>query len=62
VPLGYKRDRQGGLVIDDYESRIVRVVFNMRSAGSSLQAIATALNNAGLKSKRARKFYPSTIR
>ena len=49
-------------MINDDESRIVRLVANMRSGGPSLQAIATTLNTAGLKSKRARKFYPSTIR
>jgi hypothetical protein len=49
-------------VIDDDESRIVRLVVTMRSAGSSLQAIVNTLNNAGLKSKGATKFYSSTIR
>src|SRR4051794_34035836 len=47
APLGYKRDLQGGLLIDDTEAAIVRQVVDMRAAGCSLRAIATALNHAG---------------
>src|SRR3954453_17989271 len=62
APLGYKRDLQGGLLINDAEAAIVRQVFTMRATGSSLKAIAAALNDEGLKSKRGAKFYPNTIR
>ena len=62
APLGYKRDLQGGLSINDAEATIVRQVVSMRATGSSLQAIAAALNDAGVKPKRGAKFYPSTIR
>jgi hypothetical protein len=50
------------LLIDEAQSVIVRQVVIMRAAGSSLQAIATTLNDTGLKPKRGAKFYPSTIR
>jgi site-specific DNA recombinase len=50
------------LLIDDAESAIVREVVEMRAAGSSLQAIATALNSRGCVPKRGKQFYPSTIR
>src|SRR3954454_11776105 len=52
APLGYKRDLQGGLLVNDAEATIVRQVFTMRATGSSLKAIATALIDACLKSKR----------
>jgi site-specific DNA recombinase len=62
APLGYKRDLQGGLLIDDDEAAIVRQVVNMRAAGLSLRAIATTLNDTGCLPKRGKQFYPSTIR
>src|SRR3954468_11237396 len=62
APLGYKRDLQGGLLIDDTEAAIVRQVVDMRAAGCSLRAIATALNHAGCVPKRGKQFYPSTVR
>jgi site-specific DNA recombinase len=62
VRLGYRRDLQGGLLIDDDEATIVRQVVDKRAAGCSLQAIATALNDAGCVPKRGKQFYPSTIR
>jgi site-specific DNA recombinase len=62
APLGYKRDLEGGLLINDAECEIVRQIANMRPVGLSLRAIASALNNAGCVSKRGKQFYPSTIR
>src|SRR5829696_2152189 len=62
APLGYRRDLRGGLLIDDDEATIVRQVVEMRAAGCSLQAIATALNHGGRVPKRGKQFYPSTIR
>jgi site-specific DNA recombinase len=61
-PLGYKRDLQGGLLIEEAEANIVRQIVTMRENGLSLQAIAAAMNDAGVVSKRGAKFYPSTIR
>ena len=62
APLGYTRDLKGGLLVDKAESVVVRQVVTMRQSGLSLQAIATALNEAGTLTKRGKKFYPSTIR
>ena len=53
---------QGGLLIDLAEAEIVRRIVSMRGSGSSLGAIATALNEAGRLTKRGKQFYPSTIR
>jgi site-specific DNA recombinase len=62
APLGYKRDLQGGLLIDEAEAGMVRQIVTMRENGLTLQAIAAAMNEAGFESKRRTKFYPSTIR
>ena len=47
TPLGYKRDLEGGLLVDDAEGDIIRRIASMRAEGLSLQAIASALNDAG---------------
>jgi site-specific DNA recombinase len=62
APLGYKRDLQGGLLIDGAECEIVRQIATMRAAEMSLRAIARALNAAGYLPKRGKQFYPSTLR
>ena len=62
APLGYKRDMQGGLLINLAEAEIVRRIVSMRASGCSLGAIATGLNEAGRLTKRGKQFYPSTIR
>jgi site-specific DNA recombinase len=62
APLGYRRDLKGGLLIDETESSIVRQVALMRENGLSLQAIARALNQVGMVSKRGGRFHASTIR
>jgi len=62
VPLGYRKDLEGGLLIDEAEAEILNQIARMRQEGHSLRAIASALNEAGVRSKRGAKFYPSTIR
>src|SRR4051794_20368906 len=62
VPLGYKKDLEGGLLVEEAEAEILRQIGRMRQEGHSLRAIANALNQAGVRSKRGAKFYPSTIR
>ena len=62
APLGYKRDLEGGLLIDEGECTIVRQIASMHAGGLSLRAIASALNDAGHIPKRGKRFYPSTIR
>jgi site-specific DNA recombinase len=62
APMGYKRDLKGGLLVDEAEAAIVRQIVDLRGTGHSFQAIATALNNAGVKPRRGTKFYSSTVR
>lgn len=40
APLGYKRDLQGGLLVDEYEAETVRQLAKMRATGLSFRAIA----------------------
>jgi len=62
APLGYTRDREGGLIVLDAEGAVVLRIFEMRSTGLSLMSIARKLNGEGVASKRGGKWYPATIR
>lgn len=58
---GYRAvDRQ--LVIDEREAEAVRMLFEMRDKGSTLTAVADALNDAGYTPRSGSKFYASTVR
>jgi DNA invertase Pin-like site-specific DNA recombinase len=52
APLGYKKDRQGGLVEDQESADTVRRIFAMKEEGATLQAIANRLNSEGSDRKR----------
>ena len=62
APLGYTRDREGGLIVLAAESAVVLRIFEMRCTGLSLRLIALKLNNEGVATKRGKKWYPATIR
>lgn len=62
APYGYRRDKEGGLAIDDQEAAVVRRIAALRRSGSTLQAIADGLNEAGISTKRGGKWYPGTLR
>jgi site-specific DNA recombinase len=62
APLGYRRDRQGGLVEDGESADTVRRIFTMKGEGATLQAIATALNGDGVPTRRGGKWWPGTVR
>lgn len=62
APLGYRRDREGGLVIDDEEARVVRWIHGLRESGHTLQAIADVMNRENIPTKRGRRWYPGTVR
>lgn len=61
-PLGYKRDKEGGLTIDEDEAEVVRRIYSMRRTGATLQAIADALNQGAVRTKRGGQWYPGTVR
>lgn len=62
APLGYTRDREGGLAVVDGESRTVFRIFEMRKGGLSLMAIARKLNSEGIPTKRGGSWHPATAR
>jgi site-specific DNA recombinase len=62
APLGYKKDREGGLVEDAEAAATVRRIFAMKAEGSTLQAIANALNSGGTATARGGKWWPATVR
>lgn len=45
APYGYRKDKDGGLVVDESEAEIVRQIFAMHARGHSHAAIARELNN-----------------
>ena len=62
APLGYTRDKEGGLVPVEAEAETVRRIFAMRDAGLTLRAIAARLNDEGVATKRGGKWYAATVR
>ena len=62
APLGYRKDRQGGLVADEEGADTVRRIFATKAANATLQAIADALNVDGVPTARGGKWWPGTVR
>jgi DNA invertase Pin-like site-specific DNA recombinase len=62
APLGYRRDRLGGLEADQESAEIVRRIFAAKSSGATLQAIADALNTDGVPTRRGGRWWPGTVR
>jgi len=52
APYGYRKDKDGGLVVDVAEAAIVRRIFGLRAEKVSFAAIAAALNAEGLVTRR----------
>lgn len=60
---GYTSDKNGKLIINDYESNIVRRIFHMKKRQRrGLTEIANTLNAESVKTKLSGKWYASTIR
>jgi site-specific DNA recombinase len=62
APLGYRKDRQGGLIEDQESADTVRRIFSMKAEGATLQAIANCLNSEGVPTARGGKWWPATVR
>jgi DNA invertase Pin-like site-specific DNA recombinase len=60
APFGY-RAVAGRLVVEPAEAEAVRMIFAMKDAGATFQAITDALNGEGRKNKSGGKFAISTI-
>jgi site-specific DNA recombinase len=61
APLGYTRDKEGGIVPVEAEAQTVRRIFAMRAAGSSLRAIADTLTAEGASTKRGGRWHAATV-
>lgn len=62
APLGYDRDKQGGLVVSDESAATVRRIFEQRASGATLAAIAAGLNADEVPTARGGKWWPATVR
>ena len=59
-PYGFRAD--GGVLVPDSEEQSVRQFMKgLRRDGRSLRDIANSLNDAGIRSKRGRNWYPQTV-
>jgi site-specific DNA recombinase len=54
APYGYRKDKDGGLIVDEAEAAIVRRIYTMCESGMSASAVARALNSEGLRPRRAK--------
>ncbi len=61
APLGYSRDREGGLLVDERQAGTIRQIFDLRKDGATLQAIADALNADKVPTKRGGQWRPSQV-
>lgn len=51
-PYGYRKDQNGGLVVDELEAQVVRRIFDLAGGGMAHAAIARTLNDLGLTTRR----------
>ena len=61
APYGYRKDKDGGLVIDEEQAAVVRRIFAMRAEGMILSAIADKLNAEGIPTKRGKRWWASQV-
>lgn len=62
LPLGFELGPDGCLIENQEELAIIGKIRKMRKKGLSYQRIADRLNNAGVSTKRGKRWYNSTIR
>ena len=62
APFGYKKDTADihKLVIDEHESRIVKIIFNMAASGKKGTEIASYLNEHGFETRKKGYLWDST--
>ena len=58
--LGYDKDEDGNLVINEEEAQTVQLIFFMFLSGSSVSEICSALENLGRKTKRGNTTWSQT--
>lgn len=62
APLGYRRNKEGGLEIDPEEALVVKHIFDLRAQGMGFKLIAKTLTQEGVKTKRGGQWHPVTVR
>lgn len=62
APLGYRHDKEGGLVIVPEEAEIVQRIYSLREQRHTLEQIADVLNAEGVPTKSGGRWYPATVR
>lgn len=61
VPLGYRRDLIGGIVVNQAEAQTVQRIFSLSRKGASLRAIVDQLKKENIPTKRGGRWYPGTV-
>lgn len=62
VPYGYQRDENGDMIIEPNEAGIIRYIFNAVLAGQGTDAIAAALEQQHIPTRKGGKWSGSTVR
>lgn len=60
APMGYKVE-YGHLVINEEEAEVVRFIFKRKEAGCTMLSTVDALNEAGYRTRKGKKFLISTV-
>ncbi|MCC6172051.1 MAG: recombinase family protein [Gammaproteobacteria bacterium] len=61
APYGYRKDKDGGLLIEPTEAAAVRRIYELRQTGQSYPAIARTLNALAIKPPRGSQWRHSTV-
>ena len=59
---GIRKDREGGLEIDQAEAEIVKRIYTLRRQRKGYKMIADILNREDAPTKRGGKWYAATVR
>ena len=62
IPYGFRTNKHKELELDPVEAPIRREIYQLFLANPRFKAVATTLNNRGLRTKRGAKFSGTTIR
>ena len=60
--LGYDKDKDGNLIINEKEAEIVRMIFRMYLGGDGTFRIAKKLNELGIPTVTGKQWHETTIR
>lgn len=61
-PLGYDKGKDGRLIINESEAKLVRTIFKMYSYEKSMPQVAFKLNKRGILTKKSKKWNARAVR